>query len=74
MTIGEKIACPNHEGAFDCTPFCELCEGNQELIKPETMSCVYCPEQVEFDIWVEELRMCVDCSHKYFDGEIDPYA
>jgi hypothetical protein len=23
--------CPNHEGNFDCTPFCRLCEGNQEL-------------------------------------------
>ena len=25
------IECPRHEGAFDCTPFCELCEGNQEI-------------------------------------------
>lgn len=25
------IVCPNHEGAFDCTPFCQLCEGNQEF-------------------------------------------
>lgn len=24
------IECPNHNGAFDCTPFCRLCEGNQE--------------------------------------------
>jgi len=24
------IECPNHAGAFDCTPFCPLCEGNQE--------------------------------------------
>jgi hypothetical protein len=24
------IECPNHEGAFDCTPFCPLCEGEQE--------------------------------------------
>jgi hypothetical protein len=23
--------CPNHEGAFDCTPFCPLCAGQQEL-------------------------------------------
>lgn len=23
--------CPNHEGAFDCTPFCEICEGKQEI-------------------------------------------
>lgn len=24
------VVCPNHEGGFDCTPFCELCEGEQE--------------------------------------------
>lgn len=24
------VECPNHEGSFDCTPFCNLCEGNQE--------------------------------------------
>ena len=23
------IDCPNHEGAYDCTPFCRICEGNQ---------------------------------------------
>jgi hypothetical protein len=22
--------CPNHEGAYDCTPFCPICEGEQE--------------------------------------------
>jgi hypothetical protein len=26
----EVVECPNHEGAFDCTPFCRLCEGEQE--------------------------------------------
>lgn len=24
------IPCPKHEGAFDCTPFCSVCGGNQE--------------------------------------------
>lgn len=24
------VECPNHEGAFDCTPFCRICEGEQE--------------------------------------------
>ena len=28
--MGITIACPNHEGAWDCTPFCPLCEGEQE--------------------------------------------
>ncbi len=27
MTV---IECPKHEGAFDCSPFCEICEGEQE--------------------------------------------
>ena len=22
--------CPEHAGAFDCTPFCPVCEGAQE--------------------------------------------
>lgn len=30
-----KIACPNHEGNFDCTPFCGLCEGDQEITPPD---------------------------------------
>lgn len=24
------IECPAHEGNFDCTPFCAICEGEQE--------------------------------------------
>lgn len=28
--MSESIICPNHHGAYDCTPFCRLCEGNQE--------------------------------------------
>ena len=27
MTMKE---CPNHEGGWDCSPFCEICEGEQE--------------------------------------------
>jgi len=26
-----RLECPNHEGDFDCTPFCPECEGEQEL-------------------------------------------
>ena len=26
------MECPNHEGAFDCTPFCRVCEGDQEIL------------------------------------------
>lgn len=26
------MECPNHEGNFDCTPFCKICEGEQEIL------------------------------------------
>lgn len=32
------IECPNHEGGFDCTPFCPLCEGEQEYESIDGMS------------------------------------
>jgi hypothetical protein len=28
--MDNMIECPNHGGSFDCTPFCNLCEGEQE--------------------------------------------
>lgn len=28
----KTIPCPEHEGGFDCTPFCPTCEGNQEIV------------------------------------------
>ena len=32
MSVGSIIIipCPNHEGNWDCTPFCNICEGEQE--------------------------------------------
>lgn len=30
--MSQSIECPNHEGAFDCNPFCPLCEGEQEYV------------------------------------------
>lgn len=30
----KKTICPNHEGGFDCTPFCARCEGEQEFCAP----------------------------------------
>jgi hypothetical protein len=26
-----KVECPNHKGSFDCNPFCQACEGEQEF-------------------------------------------
>ena len=36
MTLCEhsKTICPRHGGGFDCTPFCDICEAEQE----------YCPK------------------------------
>ena len=65
------IECPRHEGSFDCTPFCYLCEGNQELEQPDTLPCQYCNTKINYDIWLEELGMCVECSHKYYNGEME---
>jgi hypothetical protein len=31
-TEQQEIECPNHGGAYDCTPFCKLCEGNQGYV------------------------------------------
>jgi hypothetical protein len=27
------VECPEHGGAFDCTPFCNVCNGEQEYEK-----------------------------------------
>ena len=41
MCNHEMIDCPEHEGGYDCTPFCKVCEGEQgycpicELIEGE---------------------------------------
>lgn len=69
--VGMMIECPNHEGGFDCTPFCNVCEGNQEYEWTPFRMCIYCGDAIEHDIWFEELGMCVDCSHKYYNGEMD---
>ena len=31
MAAPEMVECPEHGGAFDCTPFCAQCEGMQEI-------------------------------------------
>lgn len=32
-----SVQCPRHEGSFDCTPFCSICEGNQEVTMEELL-------------------------------------
>lgn len=36
-----------------------------------TKACVGCGVDVDKDIWHEELGMCVECSHEYFDDDDD---
>jgi hypothetical protein len=67
----EMVECPRHEGAFDCTPFCNVCEGEQEYQWTPTRQCYECPTQVDTDIWFEELGMCIDCSNAYFNHELN---
>lgn len=69
------IECPNHGGAFDCTPFCRICGGAQEYKSTGFLPCNRfgdCGTNVPEDTWHEEFGFCVDCSHLYFDQKLDP--
>jgi hypothetical protein len=68
--------CPRHDGAFDCTPFCQVCEGEQAYDPSETLECVVpdCAEQIAKDTWLEELGFCVEDSNAYWNHELDPYT
>lgn len=75
--VGMMKECPNHQGAFDCNPFCRICEGDQEYAYTGFLPCNrfgHCGNEVEEDIWHEELGFCVDCSNLYFDQQLDPFT
>ena len=68
--MAKTLACYKHEGAFDCTPFCEVCGGEQEVdvSKVETLVCPDCkteiddPSKVIDEIYRPETwGSCVDC-------------
>ena len=69
MTTKDMRACPKGEDTFDCTSFCDICEGEGEYEYTETRPCVYCQAPVDHDTWLEEQEMCLDCSNKYYDHE-----
>lgn len=71
INSNKVLPCPRHEGNFDCTPFCDICEGKQDYEYTPTRKCLNCVTQVDHDIWFEELGYCVDCSHKYWNGELN---
>jgi hypothetical protein len=64
-----KLVCPRHEGAYDCTPFCDVCEGNQEYTYTETRPCRFCDIAVDHDTWFEEMGLCLECSTLYWSHD-----
>lgn len=58
--------CPKHGGAFDCSPFCRICEGNQEFDAAVPLPCTECDTPVDALTYIEELGFCVPCQHAYF--------
>lgn len=74
--MSDRIECPRHEGSFNCTPFCNVCEGEQDYDPSEFLPCQVpnCTEQLTKDIWLEELGLCVEHSHAYWNQELDPFT
>lgn len=77
IVIPMMKVCPNHDGNYDCNPFCRICEGNQEYESNGYLPCQRfgeCGEYVEEDIWHEELGFCLDCSNLYWNHKLNPYT
>jgi len=63
--------CANHQGGYDCTPFCNLCEGNQEYETKEITKMGTWTHTPELDIsfehcgvpayWEEDSVYCSKC-------------
>lgn len=76
-TMKTMTVCPNHNESFDCTPFCRICEGNQEYESNGYLPCNRfgeCGTKVEEDIWHEELGFCIPCQEMYFNHKLNPYT
>ena len=58
--------CPEHGGGFDCTPFCSICEGEQEYESNGLLPCRECGVMIDDDVYAEEMGMCIDCSNAYY--------
>jgi hypothetical protein len=74
IEIGEIAECPRHEGSFDCTPFCAVCDGEQHYKLSDTLPCQVpaCDLQLTKDIWLEEMGFCVEHQEAFFNDELDP--
>jgi hypothetical protein len=65
----ELLECPRHGGSFDCTPFCDLCEGNQEYDPDETQG--HCSETLQDGVFIYKSRFtgtviarCENCDYQ----------
>lgn len=56
--------CPNHDGNYDCTPFCPICEGEQEVMPARPT----CDVQGESSTWEAHYYATEDhpLQHCYF--------
>lgn len=70
-SVGDKMTCPRHDGNFDCAPFCDICEGNQEYEYTGYLPCQTCRTPVPDDVWREELGYCQPCQADYFADKCD---
>ena len=39
----------------------------------EMEQCIYCDIYMDKEIWVEEGRMCLECSNLFYDQIINPF-
>ena len=62
MCNHEMIDCPEHEGGYDCTPFCKVCEGEQGYCPV----CADCKHTFLYESPTYDQLRCLDC-----DAEIE---
>ena len=79
-----KIVCPEHDGGFDCTPFCRLCEGDQEfcpsceVMTNEHWEKIYLPmtnhltnEGLSYETYGDELDYVTQQDERHVWTELD---
>jgi hypothetical protein len=66
MTMTKTMVdCPRHEGAYDCTPFCDVCEGEQVYEYTATRPCEGCGESNMAEFADSNAKdMCVFCTER----------
>lgn len=68
------IECPNHGGSFDCTPFCNLCQGEQEIDDfLNGDACADCgrTDHILATFDSEDIGRCADCHSMARQGRYD---